>query len=114
MLDVRDSAVFLDVDVEPVGLKVLRDHHAGLNYATFLWQISLAEILQGAEMHVLADLRRGTENERGSGEQGCRVNILTVSLCEASDTVLPTSLLVHSWVKSLELSVIPGMMRGML
>lgn len=48
VLDVRDSAILLDVDVESVGFKVLGHHHAWLDYATFLWQILLAEILRGA------------------------------------------------------------------
>jgi hypothetical protein len=40
---VRNGAVLVEVDVEPVLLKVLGHHHAGLDDARLFWQVSLAE-----------------------------------------------------------------------
>lgn len=45
VLDVTDSAIFLEVDVESLGLEVLGDHHSRLDDTALLRQILLAEAL---------------------------------------------------------------------
>lgn len=41
--DVGDGAVLLEVDVEPVRLEILSDHHARLDDAGLLGKVSLAK-----------------------------------------------------------------------
>lgn len=45
VLDVRNGAILLDVNIQSVGLKVLGDHHARLNDAGFLGEVPLAKCL---------------------------------------------------------------------
>lgn len=59
MLDVRDGAILVDMNVEAVGLVILRDHHAGLNDPVLLGEILLAETLS----QVLADHRLVCQRE---------------------------------------------------
>lgn len=42
----RNGAVLLEVDVEALGLEVLRHHHAGLDNTRLLREVALAEGLE--------------------------------------------------------------------
>jgi hypothetical protein len=53
MLDVRDGAILVDMNVEAVGPVILGDHHAGLDDPVLLGEVLLAETLS----QVLADHR---------------------------------------------------------
>lgn len=45
MGDMRDGAVFLDVDVEPLRLEILGYHHARLDDTRLLREVCLAKCL---------------------------------------------------------------------
>lgn len=99
---VRDGAVLLEVDIQTVGLVVFCYHHAGLNDARLLGEVSLAEGLEVARWESVYSPRHCS-----------RLSGLTVSLLSCSDSFLPTSLLLHSSVL-LELPTSPGTMRGIV
>lgn len=46
MLNMRDSAVLLQVDIQTLRLEVLGHHHAGFDDASFLGQIALGKALE--------------------------------------------------------------------
>lgn len=102
MNDVRDCAVLLQVNVEPVRLEVLGDHHAGLNDSSFLREVPLCKALlfcTSAYLQLPRFAREATP---------------TTSLVWSSESFLPTNLFIHSSVLSPEPVMIPGTTRGML
>lgn len=46
MYDVRDSAIFLDMHIESIGLVILGNHHAGRDHAAFFREILLTKALK--------------------------------------------------------------------
>lgn len=57
MLDVRDGAVFVDMDIEAVGLVILGDHHARLDDPVLLREVLLAETLPAVSVDRCSSLK---------------------------------------------------------
>lgn len=98
--DVRDGAVLVEVDVQPLLVVVLGYHHARRDDAVLLGQVLLAERLQGTASQRRAPLPR-------------RPGQLTVPLDSVSDIFLPTSLFCHCSIVVAAV-VTPGTTRGMM
>jgi hypothetical protein len=45
VIDMRYRAILFDVDIQPVRVVVLRDHHPWLDDSGLLWELGLAECL---------------------------------------------------------------------
>lgn len=104
VLNMRHRPILFDMDIETVGFKVLGNHHARLDDAVLLGEVSLAEALRELCVSQRAPIPL-TQPGRGG-------KVRTVSSDFSSSSFFPTSLFDHSAVLSSDWVVTPGTTRG--